>query len=329
METEGSVAECKLEDLAIVVPVEIVDKKPGSLRKYPDDEINQRYRITLDLRGYNRLQVYIAGDKPFLIPKPLPTVESEGKVRAGVDQFQRSSYEILRRIPMDKFYRFSKIDPADAYSSIQLAPLLAERLREVNDPLLGKHVYFRCQSLSQGWKYSPVFFRMVANYLTQECRAVIDKDIHIDFFRDDILLTASVASEQKLRIATDIVITILEKHSLRIRRHKVTTAAQSTTFGYNLTEGRCQRCPSRRPLTEELSQKLWNDFRRYYPTENERITNWTRSFDGMMQYLHGFSSPMAKEQQRKLYRFEPAKTTFEEYETAFKTLVEYVTSGLP
>ena len=332
MTSEGSFIECSLEDIKVVTPIVLVDKKPQKPRVFPDPEVHQRYRITFDLRGYNRLQLHVAGDQFVLIPQCLSAIESKPQT-SDVGQFQRSSFEILRKIPTDKCMFFSKIDIANAYNSVYLPPNMQHIGTELYDYEKGCYRYFKCLTLSQGWKYSPTFFRMCAVYLVEQCRRNFEdlsKYVHIDFFQDDILISANC--REKLVDATSIAISTLQNHRLTIRQNKVIVAADEVTFcGYFLKNQRCRPSPTRRNL-HDLSDKMWSSFLSSYPHDTDGIRHWLRSLSGMTQYLYGFLGPDELKCLQDLYALSSDKqqvASLDTYESKFRTLVSYVSNGLP
>jgi hypothetical protein len=328
---EDSVIECALEQIQAVIPIVLIDKKAPLRRVWPDSEVHQRYRITFDLRGYNKLSLVVSKSGEFaLISRSLSSLTAEDSKRKIVDQFQRSSFEIIRKMPMNLCVYFSKIDIANAYNSVFLMPSMQHVGTEVYDSESKQYRYFRCQTLSQGWKYSPTLFRMCTNLLVRKCKDEFkDPEIHIDFFQDDIIICSS--KREELICATDVAIRILEQHSLRIRRHKVVIAAEEIVFcGYLLREGKCKPHPTRRQLNRELADKLWQELIQAHPHNREAVITWTRSFAGMCQYLYGFLSPEELRSLQKLYElsadFSP---DLSDYRQAFNNLVRYITNGLP
>ena len=334
MAEDDSLYECSLEEVPVVIPIVLIDKSPQKHRSFPDPEVHQRYRITFDLRGYNRLTLAVSDSGQFaLIPRSLNSIEDDDKRRTVVDQFQRSSFEILRKMPVEKCMFFSKIDIANAYNSVFLPESMQHIGTEVYDAEKGQYRYFRCRTLSQGWRYSPTFFRMCANLLVNKCKKEFEDKYdgtHIDYFQDDIILCS--ANKEELTAATEVAIRILEDHSLTVRRNKVVIAADEIVFcGYLIREGKCRPNPTRRKLDTELSEKLWEELVRSHPHNRAGVINWTRSFAGMCQYLYGFLGPKQLISLQNLYRYcsEGDITNIESYRETFDSLVTFVSGGLP
>jgi hypothetical protein len=328
---EDSVQECNLEDIPAVIPVVLIDKRPHKPRVFPDTEVHDRYRITYDLRGYNKLNLVTSDSGQFaLVPKHLSSLSEHDKRRKYVDQFQRSSFEILRKIPMKFCVYFSKIDIANAYNCVALSTAMQHVGTEVYDSDTGHYRYFKCTTLCQGWRYSPTFFRMCANFLVQKCLAAFDgvhDNVHIDFFQDDILLCSN--NKIDLTTATHKAMSILLDYSLRVRPDKMVVATEEIVFcGYLLKAGSCRPNPTRRQLTHSLAESMWADL--IMAPGEESIVKWIRSFAGMCQYLYGFLGPNELRQLQQLYLLSsqnPSDIT--KCRDSFTTLVSYITQGLP
>ena len=335
MAHEGSIRECSLHELRVVVPPVLVDKKKDSMapRIYPDPDIHRRYRVTLDLRGVNEMRLYCDAASRFaLIGKTLSTI---GKNANGIEQFQHSSFNILRRMPMDKLGAYSKIDIQDAFGCVRLHEKLRFFGTEIYCADSGKHRYFLWNSLVQGWRYSPTFFRMVANYLLEVIRGRTGNfDVHMDFYQDDLVLAANASQVEALASATDIAIRTLQEYGFRVRPDKCSVAVQSITFcGYSLTGTQCKPSPSRRIFSESLKAKLWNDLSGAYP-ETTGVLQWTRSVSGMFQYLYGFLGAPELKALQDLHRYvsglnKGSLPSLEDLKAAFELLIDYAIHGLP
>jgi uncharacterized protein (DUF486 family) len=68
-----------------------------------------------------------------LVPKQLNSLTEYDKRRKSVDRLQRSSCEILRKIPMKFCVYFSKIDIANAYNCVALSTAMQHVCTEVYD----------------------------------------------------------------------------------------------------------------------------------------------------------------------------------------------------
>jgi transposase InsO family protein len=331
MEAEGSVAETTLEAIAVVVPIVLVDKQKGQLRTFPDVSVHARYRITSDLRGYNSMVLSSHGNQVVLSSTLLRDVSSQPKDLRRL-QFQRSAFEIARRLPIEKCRFFSKVDISNAYNCVLLPPALRHIGAEVYDNDSGRYVYFQFHTLMQGWKYSPLMFRMVANFVLNRCYQLLSPEalprVHLAFYQDDILVIGD--SETHVTAATEIVLNVLRSLSFRVRDEKVLKCASSLTFcGYQLSAGTCTPTPSRRSFTAELATNLWSDFITSKDTAD--VVTWFRSVCGLFQYFYGFLGPQELEDLRELYSQIPKLTRPPEptVKPLFDKLVSFVVNGLP
>lgn len=338
MQKEGSVEECLLERLRVVVPAVLVDKRTGVKRTYPDADVHSRYRVTLDLRGFNRLKLYKNGDQFALIGSTLDEVERHPEARVSADQFQRSSFEILKRIPIESLGCFSKIDIANAYNSVSLPEGLQFVGTEVYDYENGKYVHFVFKTLMQGWKYSPCFFRMVAEYLVRKCREQFGSElkmVYIAYYQDDIILSASPEFREQVIKATEIVIRTLAEYSFQVRRDKVKTAVATLEFcGYRLENQTCYPNPSRQQFSKDLANKLWLELKSGFDKSDAAITKWVRSVTGIFQYCYGYLGPRQLESLRRLHgmvsKLADASTlSIADYEEPFFDLINFCCNGLP
>ena len=320
MEQEGSCVQCGLADIPVVVPVVLIDKFPGTLRQADAENLHSRYRITLDLRGYNRLELHFTDDTAFLISKRLASIGPKKKF--PTTQFQRSSFEILRRIPLQDKY-FSKIDISNAYNHIQLSSGLQHLGVEVYDAMAGHYRYFKMTTLAQGWKWSPLFFRMAITFILDKMRSHLHKGIHLDFYQDDVILTSP--DPDNLRKATDLAVRFFAKYDLVPRPEKVSVCTTTITFcGYSLSEGHCVPSP-KNPITPILKERLWEEFLAAPATRS----TWIKSFSGMAQYLYGSLGPDQLQSLRYFY----SSTSADDKDLAtlrhhFDTICDYAILGV-
>ena len=339
MEQDGSVCQCSLEQLRVVVPAVIVDKRTGVRRCFPDAELHNRYRVTLDLRGFNKLKMYMCNGQLVLIGATLDGVDKNLEVRAAADQFQHSSFEILRHIPDRQLGCFSKIDIRNAYNSVVLPETMRIVGTEVYDSNECRFVYFQFKTMMQGWKYSPCFFRMVAEFLVQKCREYfepeVSRNVYIAFYQDDILLSADPNFKHLVVEATETVLKVLESYSFQIRRDKVETAVEQLDFcGYQLAGKTSKPNPSRKKFTAELATKLWAELRDSYGKGETAAVKWVRSVAGIFQYCYGHLGPSQLHSLRRLHSLVSNSTDtsvvkISEYEQPFVDLINFCCNGVP
>jgi hypothetical protein len=341
MEKEGSVLEATLEECPYICPVVLIDKlsEQKQPRIFPDPELHCRYRVTVDLRGYNALQLQTCdhSGQSFLLPKALCTID-EKKQRKAVHHNQATSFDILSRMPIEKGLYFSKLDLKDAYGSVFLPPDMQHCAVECYDHTAGRSRFFKLTALVQGWKYSPSFFRMTAHFLVERSREKLaefqlSEHIFIAHFQDDILACSD--NPQRLVTATNIIMTVLTFYAFHVRPEKVITAATRITFcGYTLSEYGVRPSPTRRAFTAQFISNLWDNFIATYP-DPQGVCTWIRSVAGSFQYLTGYLDPASLASITTLYNTlsqimrggdVPAASSFKD---PFDTLCTYVINGLP
>lgn len=102
---EGKVEVVSSRDCHIIQEMVLVDKLPAPRpkRAYPDPEVHNRYRITLDLRVLNDLRVTDFGTCAGFIPfRDAAAVKA--KKAPHEHQFQLSSLELLSWLPQSTHF---------------------------------------------------------------------------------------------------------------------------------------------------------------------------------------------------------------------------------
>ena len=332
MEEEQACRQTTLDHIPIVVPPVLVDKYPHRPRSSDDAELHSRYRITLDLRGYNKLELIIPPeDQPGPLMFRSTSLKSIGpKKKALTTQFQNSSFDIMRHLPADKMYYFSKVDLTNAYNSVALPRSLQHVGIQVFDATESRYRFFLFNTLSQGWKYSPCFFRMACNYLVDKARTLLDSRVYIDFFQDDILLCVGPDDRDVLSRATEQLVELLGHYSFSIQPNKVITAADAVEFcGYKLTKSGCVPSPKRSKFTLDLKEQL------RVQCNDDNLLPWLRKIAGIFQYSYGFLRAAQLRQLSALYESislaQQGKPppALECWETAAEPLLDSAVNGLP
>ena len=340
MSKDGRVTEASLESIRVLVPIVLVDKYANS--PAPDIETNRRFRITLDLRGYNRLRLVDLGHQQGCVwmARDLASIKKHEHQSQAGDRGQPSVTRILRRIPADKSFFFTKIDLSDAYNSVYLHPAMRHVGSTVFDAATNRYRYFIFNTLPQGWTHAPSIFRMCSNYIVEKCRLrlcaiSLDKQIYIDSYQDDLILCAGKAHKDDLITATNVVIDTLLELSFSVRREKIAIATTSIIFcGYKLSAGKSIPHPTRSEFSREIAAKMWDSFISMFPRDVDGVVSWIRSFCGRMQYLSSCLGPKELKALQSLYKFSASAASSEnisipDFRASFDILVDYVCNGLP
>ena len=333
---EDFVEEVSLEQCSYICPIVLKDKKSEENipRVFPDTALHQRYRVTCDLRGFNKLKICVDGNgSSFLVPASLSSLPP---VQKSVTQYQVPSTEILRHLPVNCHW-FSKIDLRDAYNYVKLPVSMRFVCVEAYDPSKGRSRFFRFTGMMQGWTLSPCYFRMVASYILDRVRPKISTSVSSAFFQDDIILGAPYEEKSQLIEATDTAIEVCGKYSFKCRPEKVLKAVPQIAFcGYEVSGAGCRPSETRRKFTKSFAQKLWSQFLLEYPSVTP-LVSWIRSITGCFQYLSNHLSPECHSSLRKLYSHlsvlsdSRSKTNIpiQEFQRPFFLLANYVCNGLP
>jgi transposase InsO family protein len=333
---EDFVEEVSLEECAYICPIVLKDKKSEENlpRSFPDESLHQRYRVTCDLRGFNKLKICSDADgKAFLVPASLSSLPP---VKKSVTQYQVPSTEILRHLPVNCHW-FSKIDLRDAYNYVKLPVSMRFVCVETYDLSKGCSRFFRFTGMMQGWTLSPCYFRMVASFILDRVRPRLPPNVSSAFFQDDIILGAPYEGKEQLIEATDAMISVCDNYSFKSRPEKVLKAVPQIAFcGYEVSGAGCRPSETRRKFTKSFAQKLWSQFLLDYPQPTP-LMNWCRSVAGCFQYLSSHLSPECLAALRKLYSHlsvlsgPEAKSDIpiDEFRQPFSLLANYVCNGLP
>ncbi|EER18618.1 hypothetical protein Pmar_PMAR010586 [Perkinsus marinus ATCC 50983] len=207
MYREGKVELISAADAIIILETVLVDKlatgngpKPPRPYHLPDADLKKRYRVTVDARPVNNLQLTVAGNKFQWVPRSV----SSGMPKADLEspnQHQQGPIDILNNWPSFATTFYGRLDLSDAFYSISIP----ERVRSLfcfrttctvmddtgNLNSLGDSFLWRLCRLPQGWTYPPLIFTRALSHLLYLFRAQCKLRVHIDHYQDDLLLGAA------------------------------------------------------------------------------------------------------------------------------------------
>jgi hypothetical protein len=215
MELEGKVERVEAKDCHILLAPRLVDKENG-IRQYTnmeDDKLHSRYRVTLDCRPLNELQL-IEGSATFMLLPP------DNKSKKPANQSQLGGRDILNSLPLGPdSSRYCKIDLSDAYSSVMIPPGLSRLLAVSTIDENGNPSYFRWRCLPQGWRHSPFLFSLTIDTVLRRLDKDLDQlSISARHYQDDIILTGQ--KDDELNVGMQLVIDTLESWGFKINKNK-------------------------------------------------------------------------------------------------------------
>ncbi|EEQ98529.1 gag/pol/env polyprotein, putative [Perkinsus marinus ATCC 50983] len=368
MEAQGKVRRVQDSELSIVCEPILIDKLDradgkSKIRTVPvsDSELSSRYRLVIDTRPLNSLQLSYddAGNFIFLPGGEIPK-DSKQRDEFSYKQHQRTATNLLRDVPSANLGFWSKLDLRDAYGCIAVTKSLQKLFGTTSIcPRTGVTVRWALTSLPQGWRWSSLAFQVGFGTLLD---TVINPKLVADgiaatvvHVQDDVLVSSQtiVDGEKALRVLTDI----LTEYGFIINQEKSQSPAKSTTFCGLLLHGRTYRpLPAKREISEATFNAAFNDFlngkappkrrgrrRVKHSAESLRQSrlSWLRSWTGVFNYFSGHLLPDAIAALRTLngaikhYQDEATSADFLETLTtptsdAFKVLLRaYIAGTLP
>ena len=297
---QGKIERCESHDAHLVHEIVLVDKQ-ADLRlpriEPSDTESLRRYRVTLDLRAGNELElVDIGSDKMALLPKQ-PKGKNKPTKGPTEHQAQVSAMDIIKQLPADAKV-FGKIDLDDAYSSVLVAPDLRSLFCYACPDDSGVIRYYRWKCLVQGWKYSPLLFSVAVEYLLNIYRNTLkDKTgIHIHHYQDDILIAGQDEDTVKKHVMG--ISEIFSEHSFVLNPKKTSISDSAVFCGYKLTSSGVIPYP-KSPIPSDFSNHVWQCF---LNGSDEQKISLLRSCSGKFNYYAGYLLPPQLESLRLLYR---------------------------
>ncbi len=321
MVSEDKVEYCESRDCHMLHEIVLVDKKADQKlpRIFPDNL--KRYRVTLDLRVGNDLELIDIGDTNALVPnkfaikvKPTKTIYDH--------QYQTGAIEILRGLPANA-HAYAKIDLDDAFQSVLLPPALRSLFCCVCQTAAGP-VYFRWKSLPQGWKWSPIFFQIAVQYVLDAVRPELNPHVEVRHYQDDILILG--ADEEMVAEANKLMQAKFFHFGFRVNTLKCSIGTSTVFCGYHLSAAGITPSP-KEPITSRFVDSSWSKF--LCSSFEERLT-LLRGWSGKFNYYVGFLPPAQLASLRVLYAASGKKTEqfdIQSLETAFKDLASFVLDG--
>ncbi|EER16610.1 conserved hypothetical protein, partial [Perkinsus marinus ATCC 50983] len=306
MYREGKVELIPAADAIIILETVLVDKlatgngpKPPRPYHLPDADLKKRYRVTVDARPVNNLQLTVAGNNFQWVPRSV----SSGMPKADLEspnQHQQGPIDILNNWPSFATTFYGRLDLSDAFYSISIP----ERVRSLfcfrttctvmddtgNLNSLGDSFLWRLCRLPQGWTYPPLIFTRALSHLLYLFRAQCKLRVHIDHYQDDLLLGA--ADEKTLNQCIEDLSDFLEGYGFVVNRQKSTYATKSLRFcGYVLDGPTYKPEGSQQELVKGLAESALHEFFHYKRNIPLRQLKWLRSWAGKFQYYRGWLAP--------------------------------------
>ena len=282
MVDEGKVSIARSDQCRFIQEVVLVDKLKNGPRIHPDPTISKRYRLTLDSRVLNEMQILVTDNMTSFIPKTCNIPEGDDSFQS---QHQYSAFETLRWIHFDlnKPCMFGKIDLSDAYQTI----LISESLRSLFCYACQTEqgvIYFQWNTLPQGWKFSPLYFSISIEYILGLCETELSRiGACARHFQDDILVKAP--NKLIVNSAVAIIGKKLNAFAFKVNMDK-TEIGNSTTFcGIFISSHGFTPLP-RCPLTSALIDSQWSQV--VGAKNKDKKINALQQITGRFNYLRGF-----------------------------------------
>ncbi|KAF4725740.1 hypothetical protein FOZ62_009794 [Perkinsus olseni] len=298
MEAENKIERVSCSDAAIILEPVLVDKRGGvpdsPPRIFPDPQLAERYRITVDARVVNGLVPVSAGDGIQWVPRN----DSAYLTRVDQDsyhQYQATPQEILQTWPTAATAFYGKLDLKDAFSSIGLPeairPMFCIRSYAIGQNGSTKIQLWRYLRLPQGWCWSPLYFSRGIQFLLERFSENQPEDVHIRHYQDDLLIGGS--SQADVDKCLDELAHFLKSHGFQVNLKKSVRASRTIRFcGYEVTSSTYKPEPSRAELTETLVTQAWKDVTGFIERNRlAQVLKWLKSWAGRFQYLRGWLPP--------------------------------------
>ena len=283
----------------VVLEIVLVDKIPG-VRKFPDDNLEKRYRITLDLRALNQMSLVIKENMVLFVPKEIDSSHKDfSDDKNSEPQHQFSAMETLKWLQNDinTPTAYGKIDISDAYQSIRVPPCLARLFCYACQTSEGIE-YYQFTTLPQGWKYSPLLFSISIEYISNLCSSDLKKlNVSARHFQDDILLKST--NTLLIRSAIKIIQDKLTEFGFSVNNDKTIISDSLTFCGLHLSNNGVTPAP-KCPLTQQLVDYQWNLL--ITTRKKEKQVEILQQIIGRINYLRGYLSGSILSKLSNLYK---------------------------
>ena len=331
--SQQKIEKCSVEECHCVNEIVLVDKlkvRPRPPRVFPSDELDARYRITLDLRVVNHLDLVDFGGSHY------GYVPNVGALRMKItrSQFDRQSQpaitDLLQRCQASKYTHYVKIDVSDAFQSI----LIPTALRGLFSYQSHTGQCYRWRTLPQGWKWSPIYFNTAMAYVLDQARCEMDKEPFLGGnysmcqYVDDLLIatTSRSAAETALKIVRHCLMACSFKTNL-----SKCDIAESVTFcGYDISSHGVKPIV-KSGITELAIAAAWDHYTKATSAEKRKVMlKWC----GLFNYFRNFIPPNLQSALHFLYRLTVKNCDSSQWEAAgvreaFFSLSDQLLLGFP
>ncbi|EER02227.1 gag/pol/env polyprotein, putative [Perkinsus marinus ATCC 50983] len=309
MARENKVSRCREEDLIMICPVVIVDKDGAdSLRSYPDPRMDERYRITLDLRSVNSLSLAYDNAGSFVL---LPSKNANGlnTVAAFDTKSYRQSELTLRRLRSvpSRCSTYYKLDLRDAYSSIAVDESLQRCFGVVSYDVNNNPCFWAYRVLPQGWQWSGLLFGVAMEFMVskiQDCLRMRNIPAKVIHCKDDVILASCCQrhAAEALACAREC----FTQYTFLVNDAKTYGPSTSVPFfGYDLRKG-CVVPRLKREFSQATIDLALNEWRGAQDRQ-ARLT-WLRHWCGIFQC---FKSHMNHQSMESLHLLQRALSLYQ------------------
>ena len=280
MAEENKVKQVDPKDCHVILAPVLVDKTEEGPRKFPDPNLHSRYRITVDCRPINEMQLVISETGPaWLLPPP-------DKKKSAANQSQLSGRSVLQSLPLgNSNTQYGKVDLSDAFSSVRIQESLGRLFSVLVPDFDGTPRAFQWCCLPQGWRHSPYLFTTCINGLLRTLDIQLKQlGVTARHYQDDIILSG----DHNLNEAMELLIEHLHMFGFNIQRTKCTWSSPKLIFcGYEIEAG-CIKPRPKTPLENTMFDEAWKIF---LEGDSKTRYNWIREWCGRFQYWRDFYSP--------------------------------------
>ncbi|EER00517.1 gag/pol/env polyprotein, putative [Perkinsus marinus ATCC 50983] len=307
----------------MICPVVIVDKEGSScLRRFPDSKVDERYRITLDLRVVNSLSLAYDSANAFVL-LPSKNAHNVDTVAAfDTKSYRQSEITALRRLRAvpAHYTTYYKLDLRDAYSSVAIDQSLQRCFGVLSYDDSNQPCYWCYRVLPQGWQWSSLLFGSAMEFMM----ALIQdrfRDLKIPAVaihcKDDVII-ASCCEKHAARALACAKDCFLE-YSFVVNEAKTYGPSTSVTFfGYNLKTG-CVTPKPKKEFTQATADLALADW--HGNCSRAARLSWLRRWCGIFQC---FKAHMNHASMDALHHMQRALSCFQKPENE-----ERVDPGLP
>ncbi|KAF4663801.1 hypothetical protein FOL47_005558 [Perkinsus chesapeaki] len=337
MEKEGKVERVSVSEAVVQLEPVLVDKHQHAGDKpriYPvdADELKTRYRVTLDMRPVNKMELATDNKEFMWLPNKMASRVRTAKP-TDQKQHQSSAQDILRSIPEDCTSFYAKIDLSEAFYAIETPNgirRLASTRTQADD---GSSVFWRFTRLVQGWTWSPIYFSRAVQYTLDIIREKLPKGVVVRHYQDDLLVCGSNADDVNSALVE--LSSAFVSYGFHVNEKKTVYATDTIVFcGFLLSKGYYRPCPSRKNLSKDAAEAAWLEFCGFIKNRAERQAAWLRSWTGRFQFLRGWLTPQLMEDLSKMCSYIKTtqsgivvSNTDEQLQGAFERLCEHVIAG--